>query len=90
MINEKIIQQPVNLETLTDRYNTEAINFIQNATKNNQPFFLLMSYDEVHVPLFASPKFQNTSLRGLYGDALEEMDASIGLVRIELFSSFFF
>lgn len=78
--NDKIIQQPLNLETLTDRYNQEALGFIEKSTKAKQPFFLYMAYDQVHIPLFASPRFQNTSRRGLYGDAAQEMDNSIGLV----------
>jgi len=76
--NDTIIQQPVDLSTLVPRYNAEAINFI---TQNqNKPFYLEMAYDEVHVPLFASPNFVNTSRRGSFGDALQEMDASIGLI----------
>lgn len=78
--NLDIIQQPVNLETLTPRYNDEALQFIENSTRAGKPFFLYFAYDEVHVPLFASPKFQNTSARGLYGDAVNEMDHSVGLV----------
>ncbi len=83
--NTTIIQQPVgefscsciiqvNLETLVDRYTEQAIQFMEGAVNRSQPFFLYMAYDEVHVPLFASPKFQNTSLRGLFGDAVAEMD----------------
>ena len=26
----------------------------------DRPFFLMMAYDEVHVPLFASNKYRNT------------------------------
>src|SRR5207247_962243 len=33
-----------------------------------------------HVPLFASEKFKDTSLRGLYGDVVEELDWSVGEV----------
>jgi arylsulfatase A-like enzyme len=75
-----IIQQPVNLLTLVPRYNQEALTFIENNYKNKQPFFLYMAYDEVHVPLFSSPKFANTSSRGLFGDAMNEMDDSIGQI----------
>jgi len=39
-----------------------------------------MAYDEVHVQLFASQKFQNVSMRGQFGDAMAEMDDSIGQI----------
>jgi arylsulfatase A len=80
--NLTIIEQPVNLSTLTPRYNVRAMDFIDRNKDN--PFFLMMAYDEVHVPLFASKSFLNTSLRGLYGDAAQEMDASIGVVMQKL------
>jgi arylsulfatase A-like enzyme len=75
---EKIVEQPVNLSTLTPRYNVRALDFLERNKDN--PFFLLMAYDEVHVPLFASPEFLNKSLRGFYGDAVMEMDNSIGVI----------
>jgi len=78
--NETIIQQPVNLETLVPRMTDRATTFIDTAVNNSQPFFLYLAYDEVHIPLFASPEFEGTSRRGLYGDAASEMDASIGRV----------
>jgi len=43
-------------------------------------FFLHLAFENPHVPLFVAPDFQNTSKRGLYGDAVEEMDAGIGLI----------
>lgn len=48
--------------------------------KPDQPFFLHVAYEECHVPLFAATAFQNRSRRGHYGDALEQMDASIGAI----------
>jgi len=78
--NEKIIEQPVNLHTFTSRSNEEAINFIKQSHSNDQPFFLLMAYLQTHVPLFASSEFFGKSRRGLYGDAIMEMDHSIGVI----------
>jgi arylsulfatase A len=80
--NTSIIEQPVNLSTLTPRYNERALSFLE--ANQDQPFFLYMAYDQPHVPLFASPKFLNTSLRGLYGDAVQEVDDSIGLIMAKL------
>jgi uncharacterized sulfatase len=42
------------------------------------PFFLLMSHTFPHVPLHASEAFRGRSGAGLYGDAVEELDWSVG------------
>ena len=47
----------------------------------SKPFFLHVAYENPHVPLFVSDKYaaeHEPSRRGLYGDAVQEMDASIG------------
>jgi arylsulfatase A-like enzyme len=76
--NDKIIEQPTDLSTLTKRYTEEALRFIQENKK--KPFFLYFAHTYPHVPLFASQKFKNTSPRGLYGDVVEELDWSVGQV----------
>jgi arylsulfatase A-like enzyme len=48
------------------------------AAGKDRPFFLYLPHTMVHVPLFASEKFDGKSPRGLYGDALEELDWSVG------------
>jgi hypothetical protein len=37
-----------------------------------------VAYEEPHIPLFAAPAFQNVSRRGHYGDAVQQMDSSVG------------
>jgi arylsulfatase A-like enzyme len=76
--NDKIIEQPTDLSTLTRRYTEEALRFIQENKK--KPFFLYFAHTYPHVPLFASEKFKHTSPRGLYGDVVEELDWSVGQV----------
>lgn len=78
MRNEEIIERPADQNTLTQRYTNEAIEFIRRSA--NQPFFLYLAHSMVHVPLFASPEFRGKSLRGLYGDATEEIDWSTGQI----------
>lgn len=78
MRGEKIIEQPANQDTLTQRYTQEAVKFIED-NKNN-PFFLYLPHTMVHVPLHVSEKFRGKSKRGLYGDAAEEVDWSTGEV----------
>ena len=76
--NDKMIEQPTDLSTLTKRYTEEAIRFIHENKK--KPFFLYFAHTYPHVPLFASKDFQGKSARGLFGDVVEELDWSVGQV----------
>lgn len=76
--NEEIIEQPVNQSTITQRYTDEAVQFIES--NHDQPFFLYFPHTFPHTPLFAGEAHLETSSRGLYGDVVEELDASVGRV----------
>ena len=76
MRGEKVIEQPVLQETLTERYTQEAIRFI---TENkDRPFFLYLPHTFPHIPLHISDEFKDKSKRGLYGDVVERIDWSTG------------
>lgn len=74
--NGKVIEQPYNYELLTGRYIDESVNFIKK--NKDKPFFLFLSHSMAHVPLGTSAAFKNISRRGLYGDAIEEIDEGVG------------
>lgn len=78
MRNEEIIEEPANQATLTKRYTKEAVKFIER--NKDKPFFLYFPHTFPHTPLFASEKFKDNSLRGRYGDVVEELDWSVGQV----------
>jgi arylsulfatase A len=68
----------VNQKYITKTYTNEAVKFIE---KNKaKPFFLYVTHNMPHVPLYASPEFEGKSKRGLYGDVIEEIDWSVGEV----------
>lgn len=63
---------------LTQRYTQKALDFM---TQNQAgPFFLYLCPNMPHLPLAASADFLGKSGRGLYGDAVEELDWSVGQV----------
>lgn len=64
--------------TLTKRLTEEALNFIKK--NKRKPFFLYLAHPMPHIPIYASAKFQNTSVRGPYGDTIEEIDWSVGQI----------
>ncbi|MHC4876828.1 MAG: sulfatase family protein [Planctomycetota bacterium] len=74
----KITERPADQTTITKRYTEAAVSFIkQNKDRN---FFLYLPHSLPHVPLFRSKDFEGRSLRGLYGDVIEEIDWSVGQV----------
>lgn len=74
----QVVEQPVDQTTLTRRYTEEAQRFIR-ANKEGA-FFLYFAHTFPHVPLFASPAFKGQSRAGIYGDAVQELDWSVGQV----------
>jgi arylsulfatase A len=74
--NDEPIESPVDQNTLTKRYTEQAVSFIeQNMTK---PFFVYLPHTMPHYPQHASEAFRGKSARGIYGDAVEEIDWSTG------------
>lgn len=80
--NGEVIERPADQRTLTRRYTAEAVDFI--GRNKDRPFFLYFAQTFPHVPLFASPAFHGRSLRGIYGDTVEELDWSVGQVVAKL------
>ncbi|HJY07871.1 MAG TPA: sulfatase-like hydrolase/transferase, partial [Bryobacteraceae bacterium] len=80
--DEKVIESPAHQDTLTQRYTQQAIDFIER--NKARPFFLYLPYTMPHVPLAASSKFRGKSPDGLYGDAVEEIDWSVGQIQAAL------
>ncbi|MFN0077559.1 MAG: sulfatase-like hydrolase/transferase [Prosthecobacter sp.] len=74
----ELVEKPADQTTLTRRYTDEAVNFITQS--KGKPFFLYFPHTFPHTPLFASPAFKDKSLRGLYGDVVEELGWSVGRV----------
>ena len=88
----RIIEQPVDLTNLAQKYNDFAIDFIN--THKDSPFLLYMPFSHVHVtngrtshneslpyPHYASCQHQNKTKRGPFGDALAEVDWMVGNIQ---------
>jgi arylsulfatase A-like enzyme len=79
---ERIVEEKIDLSMTAQRYTDEALKFMRD--HKDRPFFLYFSHTYPHVPLAASKQFRGTSARGLYGDACEEIDSTVGRVLDEL------
>ena len=76
---DKVINPDVShrdMEKLTGQYTERAVSFIERSKA--KPFLLYLAHTMPHVPLAVSEKFRGTTPRGLYGDAVSEIDWSTG------------
>lgn len=78
--NARLLEQPARMDTLTDRLVGKASEFIRNQTDARQPFLLMLNFIKVHTAHFASKQFEGRSGLGKYGDAVLELDHSVGRI----------
>jgi arylsulfatase A-like enzyme len=79
---DKQVEYPVIQANLTKRYTERAVAFIEK--NRRRPFFLYFPHAMPHKPLAASEAFYKKSGGGLYGDAVAELDWSVGQVLAKL------
>lgn len=75
---DEVVERPAVPARMTALYAQEALRFIDEHRR--QPFFLYLAHAMPHIPFDASPQFKGKSARGLYGDAVEELDWSTGQI----------
>ena len=63
-------------ENIADTIAAKAVNFIKSHKEN--PFFLYVGTNDVHVPRYPHPRFQGKSGMGLRGDAILQFDWTVG------------
>jgi arylsulfatase/arylsulfatase A len=76
--NGEVVERPVVHETLTRRCTEESVRFIKE--NGDRPFFLYLPHPMPHLPLGVTEPFRGKSGRGLYGDVIQELDWSVGVI----------
>ncbi len=78
--NEQKLEDDIgtNQARITGMYTREALKFIDES--GSSPFFLYLAHTFPHQPLHASERFLKKSKAGLFGDAVEEIDWSVGQI----------
>jgi arylsulfatase A-like enzyme len=76
--NDEMLAEEIDRDRQTARYTKEALDFIRR--HKDERFFLYLAHTQPHIPLAASEKFRGKSERGLYSDAVSEVDWSVGQV----------
>jgi arylsulfatase A-like enzyme len=84
MRGETVIEAPADRDTLTKRYTEEAVTWIE--TNRDRPFFLYLPHampGSTPTP-YASEAFRGKSRNGPWGDSIEEIDWSTGVILDQL------
>lgn len=68
------------LAELPGLFRQEACRFIYRAASEGKPFYLHYANIETHTPYFIPRGFEGKSKAGAYGDAVEFLDNSVGLI----------
>jgi uncharacterized sulfatase len=72
------VEDPADQNLLTRDFTRKATAFIRD--HRQEPFFLYLAHPMPHEPMHASDRFRGKSAAGLYGDAVEELDWSVGQI----------
>lgn len=65
-------------ENIADSITVHATNFIEKNKEN--PFFLYLATNDIHVPRFPHKRFRGTTPLGVRGDAIAQLDWVVGKV----------
>ncbi|XP_008567596.1 PREDICTED: arylsulfatase G [Galeopterus variegatus] len=79
--NLNIVEQPVNLSSLAQKYAEKATQFIQHASASGRPFLLYVGLAHMHVPLSVTQLSADSQGRRPYNAGLREMDRLVGQIK---------
>ncbi|XP_067344213.1 arylsulfatase G isoform X2 [Channa argus] len=86
--NSSIVEQPLDLWTLTEQYKSAAIRIIHNAREQGKPYLLYLALSHMHVPLapplpsdLPSSTYHSDDVN-VYISSLQEMDNLVGAVKV--------
>ena len=66
------------METVDEEFTTEAIDFMENAVKDDKPFFVWWNSTRMHIWTHLKPESEGKTGLGVYPDGMVEHDAMVG------------
>jgi arylsulfatase A-like enzyme len=87
---DTVVEKAVDQTELMGRYTSEAVSFLHKAgetTDGADPFFLFLSYNAPHTPLFPSDGIPHPEGASAYSQMVSEIDWSVGQVMEALSAS---
>ncbi|XP_026993413.1 arylsulfatase G isoform X3 [Tachysurus fulvidraco] len=78
--NQTIVEQPLDLWALTEKYAKASVTQILTARNKGKPFLLYVALAHMHVPLFHNC-FLNVTAKEAYSASLSDMDSLVGRIK---------
>ncbi|KAF2356344.1 Sulfatase N-terminal [Trinorchestia longiramus] len=78
---------PDHVSNYTQVLTAEATAFIRARADDDKPFFLYWTPDSTHAKTYAAQEYVGRSGRGMYGSAVQDIDAGVGAILDELRST---
>ena len=78
--NYDVVEQPLDLESHTEKMVIESVDFLRKQAEDKHPFLLFVSWLHAHTALDTQARFKNSSQHGPYGDTVQELDWGVGQV----------
>ncbi|AJG23537.1 sulfatase-like hydrolase/transferase [Cupriavidus basilensis] len=75
---DRVVEQPVDQRSYNRRLTDQVVDFV--GRKRNQPYLAWVGYEKPHLPHMPAPEFVGSSKGGPVGDAIAELDHSVGRV----------
>ncbi|MCY1082182.1 arylsulfatase [Archangium lansingense] len=72
------------METVDDEFLDSSLKFIERAAKEGKPFFVWHNTTRTHVWTYLSDKYQGKTGKGLYADAMAQLDDIVGALLAKL------
>ncbi|MEM1059922.1 MAG: sulfatase [Verrucomicrobiota bacterium] len=82
LLNDEVLEQQPEMESLTQRYTSECVRWIRE--HRDEPFFLYLAHLHPHLPHLVAPRFVEQAGNGEYGAAVEYIDWSTDVIMAEL------
>lgn len=82
MMDEVVVAEQPDQAALTERYTTDAVQFLRD--NRDRPFFLYLAHLYVHLPIYVQTRFVRESRNGRYGAAVRCIDWSTDVILREL------
>ncbi|QDT00980.1 sulfatase-like hydrolase/transferase [Adhaeretor mobilis] len=76
VVDDEIVELPVNQRTITRRYTDKAVEFISD--NKDKPFLLYLPHSMPHIPLFVPADVHDLNPKHAYKCVIEHLDAEVG------------
>ena len=77
---QRMVQQPIDHRNLSMNFARDGVDFINAHAHSAKPFFLYYAFAHMHVNMFNNEQYEGSSVNGVWGQGMNEMQWEVGQV----------